>query len=114
LAELEERGFGWDLGYRPSSLGEFLLAPIHPPSGRLLGPSEASTPLGNLVNLAHLNTTIFHANWILDSGASKHVTGHQASLNHILLLLPHEKKVFKQQMELHNLLRVWAQSNALH
>jgi hypothetical protein len=36
LAELEERGFGWDLGYRPSSLGEFLLAPIHPPSGRLL------------------------------------------------------------------------------
>jgi hypothetical protein len=39
LAELEERGFGWDLGYRPSSLGEFLLAPIHPPSGRLLGPS---------------------------------------------------------------------------
>jgi hypothetical protein len=40
LAELEERGFGWDLGYMPSSLEEFLLALIHPPSGRVLGLSE--------------------------------------------------------------------------
>jgi hypothetical protein len=31
LAELEERGFDWDLGYRPNSIGEFLLALIHPP-----------------------------------------------------------------------------------
>jgi zinc finger SWIM domain-containing protein 3 len=30
LAELEERSFNWDLGYRPSSLEEFLLALIHP------------------------------------------------------------------------------------
>jgi hypothetical protein len=34
---LEERGLGLVLGYRPSSRGEFGLAPIHPPpSGRLL------------------------------------------------------------------------------
>jgi hypothetical protein len=36
LAELVERDDGLILGYRPSSRGEFLLAPIHPPSGRLL------------------------------------------------------------------------------
>jgi hypothetical protein len=39
LTELEEKGFGWDLGYRSSFLREFLLAPIHP-SDRLLGPSQ--------------------------------------------------------------------------
>jgi len=33
------------------------------------------TILGNLVNLAHPNKGTSLANWILDSGASKHVTG---------------------------------------
>jgi hypothetical protein len=36
LVELVERDVRFILGYRPSSHEEFLLAPIHPPSGRLL------------------------------------------------------------------------------
>jgi hypothetical protein len=36
LVELEERSVGFGLGYRTSSCEEFLLSPIHPPSGRLL------------------------------------------------------------------------------
>jgi hypothetical protein len=42
LAELEERGVGSSLGHRPSSLEEFLLAPIHtpPPLVAFSGPSD--------------------------------------------------------------------------
>ncbi|WVZ82886.1 hypothetical protein U9M48_030094 [Paspalum notatum var. saurae] len=36
---------------------------------------ETSTVLGNLVNLARPGTGTFNTNWILDSGASRHVTG---------------------------------------
>jgi hypothetical protein len=36
---------------------------------------DTSTVLGNLVNLARPSTGTFNANWILDSGASRHVTG---------------------------------------
>jgi hypothetical protein len=36
LAELEERGIGSISGYMPSSCKEFWLAPIHPPSDRLI------------------------------------------------------------------------------
>jgi len=36
---------------------------------------EISTVLGNLINLARLGTGTFNVNWILDSGASRHVTG---------------------------------------
>jgi hypothetical protein len=39
LAELEEGGVGSISGYRPSSLKEFLLAPIHPPLVAFSGPS---------------------------------------------------------------------------
>lgn len=35
---------------------------------------EETTVLGNLVNLAYSDTTP-HSNWILDSGASRHVNG---------------------------------------
>ncbi|KAJ1256662.1 hypothetical protein BS78_K339200 [Paspalum vaginatum] len=36
---------------------------------------ETSTVLGNLINLARPITSTSHANWIIYSGASKHVTG---------------------------------------
>jgi hypothetical protein len=39
LVELEERGIGFDLGYRPSSFEEFWLALIHPPLVTFSGPS---------------------------------------------------------------------------
>jgi hypothetical protein len=40
LAELEERGIGLILGYRPSSYEKFLLAPIRPPLVAFSGPSD--------------------------------------------------------------------------
>jgi hypothetical protein len=45
LIELEEKGFGWDLGYRPSSKKEFLLAPIHPPLVAFSDPSKGMVGL---------------------------------------------------------------------
>jgi hypothetical protein len=39
LTELEEMRVESILGYRPSSLDDFLLAPIHPPLIALYGPS---------------------------------------------------------------------------
>jgi hypothetical protein len=39
FAELEERRVGLILGYTPSSLEEFWLAPIHPPMVAFAGPS---------------------------------------------------------------------------
>jgi len=35
---------------------------------------EISTVLGNLINLARVGKGTFNVNWILDSGASRHVT----------------------------------------
>jgi hypothetical protein len=40
LAELEERGVGSILGYRPSFGKEFWLTPIHPPLVAFSGPSS--------------------------------------------------------------------------
>jgi hypothetical protein len=51
---------------------------------------------------------------ILDSGASKHVGGggaHQRSLNHILNIHPHVKKLFKQLMAPHNPLKALTRYN---
>jgi hypothetical protein len=60
LAELEERGVGLILGYRPSSCEEFLLAPIHPPLVTLTGPSVEFVSLGD------------HSRRMFDDGAGMH------------------------------------------
>lgn len=39
------------------------------------GSKQTATTFGNLVSLAQPDKGTFHANWILDSGASRHVTG---------------------------------------
>jgi hypothetical protein len=45
---LEERWFGFELGYRPSSIKEFRLAPIHLPLVAFSGPSEFNKEVGRM------------------------------------------------------------------
>jgi hypothetical protein len=46
LTELEERGAGLILGYMPSSVEDFLLAPIYPPLIAFPGPSSCERVTG--------------------------------------------------------------------
>jgi len=59
-----------------AKIAELLSAPKEPNEENTFSRrDETSTVLGNLVNLARPGTGTFNSNWILDSGASRHVTG---------------------------------------